>query len=114
MRARWPTRWRRSSPRRSPSCCCTPTATPTTSARWARRSRGTFREYERAATTEVDASLSPLLAGYLRRLVSRAEEAGLPAPSIMQSSGGLADVELAAAHAAVTVLSGPAGGAAGA
>jgi N-methylhydantoinase A len=75
---------------------------------------GTFREYERAATTEVDASLSPLLAGYLRRLVERAEEAGLPAPSIMQSSGGLTGLEHAAGHAAVTVLSGPAGGAGGA
>ncbi len=75
---------------------------------------GTFREYERAATTEVDAALSPLLAGYLRRLVERAEEAGLPAPSIMQSSGGLTDLEDAAGHAAVTVLSGPAGGAIGA
>ena len=39
---------------------------------------GTFREYERAATTEVDASLSPLLAGYLRRLVARAR-GGRPA-----------------------------------
>jgi N-methylhydantoinase A len=75
---------------------------------------GTFREYERAATTEVDAALSPLLARYLRRLAERAREAGLPPPAIMQSSGGLADVELAARHAAVTVLSGPAGGAAGA
>jgi N-methylhydantoinase A len=75
---------------------------------------GTFREYERAATTEVDASLSPLLAGYLGRLVERAEEAGLPAPSIMQSSGGLTGLEHAAEHAAVTVLSGPAGGAGGA
>ncbi|TML27129.1 MAG: hydantoinase/oxoprolinase family protein [Actinobacteria bacterium] len=75
---------------------------------------GTFREYERAATTEVDAALSPLLAGYLRRLVERAGEAGLPTPAIMQSTGGLAEVPLAAAHAALTVLSGPAGGAAGA
>jgi N-methylhydantoinase A len=75
---------------------------------------GTFREYERAATTEVDAALSPLLAGYLRRLVERAASGGLPEPAIMQSSGGLADVSLAAGHAALTVLSGPAGGAAGA
>jgi N-methylhydantoinase A/oxoprolinase/acetone carboxylase beta subunit len=75
---------------------------------------GTFREYERAATTEVDAALSPLLAAYLRRLLAGAEEAGLPTPAIMQSSGGLADVEVAAAHAALTVLSGPAGGAAAA
>jgi N-methylhydantoinase A len=75
---------------------------------------GTFREFERASTTEVDAALSPLLAGYLRRLVERCDEAGLPEPSIMQSSGGLIDLPAAAGHAAWTVLSGPAGGAAGA
>ncbi len=75
---------------------------------------GTFREFERAATTELDAALSPLLAAYLERLVARAREAGLPAPAVMQSSGGLADAERAGAHAALTVLSGPAGGAAGA
>jgi N-methylhydantoinase A len=75
---------------------------------------GTFREYERAATTEVDAALSPLLAAYLRRLVERADSSGLPTPSIMQSNGGLIDVAAAAGHAAWTVLSGPAGGAAGA
>src|SRR4051794_6048047 len=75
---------------------------------------GTFREFERAATTEVDAALSPLLRRYLRRLVDGARDEGLPGPSIMQSSGGLADVELAAEHAALTVLSGPAGGAAAA
>jgi len=75
---------------------------------------GTFREYERAATTEVDAALSPLLRRYLRRLLERAAEAGLPEPRIMQSSGGLASAALAARHAAFTVLSGPAGGAAAA
>jgi N-methylhydantoinase A len=75
---------------------------------------GTFREYERAATTEIDAALSPLLAGYLRRLVDSAREAHLPEPAIMQSNGGLIDLEAAAGHAAWTVLSGPAGGAAGA
>jgi N-methylhydantoinase A len=75
---------------------------------------GTFREYERAATTEVDAALSPLLARYLRRLLERAEQAALPEPQIMQSSGGLAAASLAARHAAFTVLSGPAGGAAAA
>jgi len=75
---------------------------------------GTFREYERAATTEIDAALSPLLARYLRRLLERAAENGLPEPRIMQSSGGLAAAELAARHAAFTVLSGPAGGAAAA
>lgn len=75
---------------------------------------GTFREFERAATTEVDAALSPLLAGYLDRLARRSAEEGLPRPEIMQSSGGLASLGDAAAHAAVAVLSGPAGGAAAA
>ena len=75
---------------------------------------GTFREFERAATTEIDAALSPLLASYLRSLVERAGQAGLPEPAIMQSNGGLIDVEAAAGHASWTVLSGPAGGAAGA
>ncbi len=75
---------------------------------------GTFREFERAATTEIDAALSPLLANYLRRLAERVGEANLPEPAIMQSNGGLIDVEAAAGHASWTVLSGPAGGAAGA
>lgn len=75
---------------------------------------GTFREYERAATTEVDAALTPLLGAYLRRLERRTARAGLPAPQVMQSSGGLVDAEAAAGHAALAVLSGPAGGAAAA
>lgn len=75
---------------------------------------GTFREFERAATTEVDAALSPLLRSYLRRLVERARSAGVPEPAIMQSNGGLIDAPTAASHASWTVLSGPAGGTSGA
>jgi N-methylhydantoinase A len=75
---------------------------------------GTFREYERACTTEIDAALSPLLADYLARLKHSCSERGLPSVRVMQSSGGLADATRAAAHAALTVLSGPAGGVAGA
>ncbi|MGB2712076.1 MAG: hydantoinase/oxoprolinase N-terminal domain-containing protein, partial [Conexibacter sp.] len=63
---------------------------------------GTFREFERAATTEIDAALSPLLGRYLRRLAERAASAGLPEPAIMQSNGGLVDVAAAAEHAAWT------------
>ena len=72
------------------------------------------REYERGATTEVDAALSPLLRGYLASLSSRTAQRGLPAPAVMQSSGGLTSAAAAAAHGAFTVLSGPAGGAQGA
>ena len=75
---------------------------------------GVFREYERCATTIVDAALSPLLRGYLERLTERAREAGLPEPEVMLSSGGTASAATAARHASWTVLSGPAGGAVGA
>jgi N-methylhydantoinase A len=75
---------------------------------------GTFREYERTATTVLDAALSPLLARYLRRLSDDARAERLPDPQVMQSSGGLTDVARASAHAALTVLSGPAGGVGGA
>ena len=75
---------------------------------------GTFREYERTATTVLDAALSPLLAGYLRRLRADARAASLPEAQIMQSSGGLTESAHAGAHAALTVLSGPAGGVGGA
>ena len=115
--------------RPSRSCSCIPTGTPSTSnssgevlarevpdvhVSLSHEVVGTFREYERAATTEVDAALSPLLARYLRRLAERCDEADLPEPAIMQSNGGLIDLSAAANHAAWTVLSGPAGGAAGA
>jgi N-methylhydantoinase A len=73
-----------------------------------------FREYERFATTTADAYLAPRLSAYLRRLAERAQDAGLPAPSVMQSSGGVVDLEMASRHAAACVLSGPAGGVVGA
>src|ERR1035437_204838 len=75
---------------------------------------GTFREYERTATTVLDAALSPLLEAYLLELSEDSRSLGLPEPQIMQSSGGLTDPVRAGAHAALTVLSGPAGGVGGA
>src|SRR5271166_5352999 len=75
---------------------------------------GTFREYERTATTVLDAALSPLLEAYLSRLAGDARALGLCEPQVMQSSGGLTDASRAGAHAALTVLSGPAGGVGGA
>ena len=72
---------------------------------------GVFREYERCATTIVDAALSPLLSRYLERLTERARDAGLPEPEVMLSSGGVASAGTAARHGSWTVLSGPAGGA---
>jgi N-methylhydantoinase A len=73
-----------------------------------------FREFERCSTTTIDAYLSPLLGRYLGRLGEAAAEAGLPAPLVMQSSGGVAPAAEAARAGAWSVLSGPAGGAVGA
>ncbi len=73
-----------------------------------------FREYERASTTAADAYLGPLLGRYLRALAKRCAEAGLPEPLVMRSSGGVASLEEAAAHAARALLSGPAAGVVGA
>jgi N-methylhydantoinase A len=73
-----------------------------------------FREYERASTTAADAYLGPASARYLRSLGEACAAAGLPEPLVMRSSGGVATLEEAAAHAALILVSGPAGGAVGA
>jgi N-methylhydantoinase A len=73
-----------------------------------------FREYERFATTTADAYLAPRLAGYLRSLADRTRGAQVPEPLVMQSSGGVVPIEVAARNAAGCVLSGPAGGVVGA
>jgi N-methylhydantoinase A len=73
-----------------------------------------FREYERASTTAADAYLGPMLAGYLRALSDRCSAAGLPEPLVLRSSGGVATLDEAAAHASWALLSGPAGGVVGA
>ncbi|KEZ78416.1 hydantoinase/oxoprolinase family protein [Salinisphaera hydrothermalis] len=73
-----------------------------------------FREYERFATTTANAYLSPRLNRYLDNLARHLESAGLPEPTVMQSSGGVIDIASAAANAAKCVLSGPAGGVVGA
>ncbi len=73
-----------------------------------------FREFERCSTTVVDAYLAPLLASYLESLGTAAAERGLPEPSVMRSSGGLAPASEARRSGAWSVLSGPAGGAVGA
>jgi N-methylhydantoinase A len=73
-----------------------------------------FREYERASTTAIDAYLGPGVAGYLRALAEHCAGAGLPEPLVMRSSGGVAQLDEAAAHPAVALVSGPAAGVVGA
>ena len=73
-----------------------------------------FREYERCSTTVCNSYLAPRLGAYLERLADEVKALGLPSPLVMQSSGGVAEIETAAAHAVGGLLSGPAGGVVGA
>jgi N-methylhydantoinase A len=73
-----------------------------------------IREYERTATTVCEAYVRPGVGTYVAHLASRLEAAGLPAPSVMSSSGGTAPAAVAAVNGASLALSGPAGGVAGA
>jgi len=73
-----------------------------------------FREYERASTTAIDAYVTPVVSGYLRRLNERLGEIGVPEPRVMSSNGGVKSPERVAETAVDTVMSGPAGGVVGA
>ncbi len=70
-----------------------------------------YREYERTATTVVNAYVQPLVGRYLARLAARLP--GTPI-RIMQSNGGAIGLAQAADQPARLVLSGPAGGVVGA
>ena len=74
-----------------------------------------FREYERAATTVVNAYLAPRMQQYLQQLEQRvAREHRGAGVDVMQSSGGIVSARVAAEEPVRTVLSGPAGGVVGA
>jgi len=70
-----------------------------------------YREYERGITTWLNAWIGPLVQTYLRKL-----HTGLPgtAIAVMQSSGDTMGIDEAGRHAVRMLLSGPAGGLAGA
>jgi len=70
-----------------------------------------FREFERTATTAINAAVAPVMARYLGRLQAALGSSRL---RIMQSNGGAITASTAAAEAVRTILSGPAGGMVGA
>ena len=74
-----------------------------------------IKEYERVSTTVVNAYVGPLIRTYLSHLEARLRETGYDGPVlVVLSHGGVAPAEEAIRVAAGTVLSGPAGGLAGA
>jgi N-methylhydantoinase A len=69
-----------------------------------------IQEYERTSSTVINAYLGPLIRGYLRRFETAAANRGLPAPTIMQSNGGMISIEGAVGLPAALLESGPAAG----
>ncbi|MFW9998357.1 MAG: hydantoinase/oxoprolinase family protein, partial [Candidatus Odinarchaeota archaeon] len=74
-----------------------------------------WREFERTSTTVLNASLIPVVGKYLDRMVQKASKAEIPASiMIMQSNGGVMTVADIMERPLACVMSGPAGGVAGA
>jgi N-methylhydantoinase A len=67
-----------------------------------------IREYERTATTAINAYLSPILKKYLEALEEKLSQTRV---FVEQSNGGYMPISLAKHRAVQTILSGPAGGA---
>jgi N-methylhydantoinase A len=73
------------------------------------------REYERTATTVLNAYLTPGVHGYLARMGDRLREAGhAGAISVMHSAGGVSSLDEARSRGVTLLSSGPAGGMLGA
>jgi N-methylhydantoinase A len=74
------------------------------------------REYERTSTTAMAAYVAPAMEGHVTELSERLHADGLPSGrlSVMTSSGGVHGVEALCKNPIPSLLSGPAGGVAGA
>ncbi|MBC7781001.1 MAG: hydantoinase/oxoprolinase family protein, partial [Proteobacteria bacterium] len=73
-----------------------------------------FREFERCASTLVNASLMPIMANYLDRFEAGVRALGVPrSPRVMQSNGGAVTPAAVKRLPINTFFSGPAGGAIG-
>jgi N-methylhydantoinase A len=69
----------------------------------------TIREYRRASSTAIDASLKPVMTRHLGELQERLREAGLKTPVVVvTSSGGVMDAAMVAAAPIHVIMSGPA------
>ena len=74
-----------------------------------------YREYERTSTAVLDAYIKPVLKNYLSRLTDGLGRAGFVGKTYtMNSAGGALTFDMAEAQPISTILSGPAGGVAGA
>ncbi len=70
-----------------------------------------YREYERGVTAAVNASVQPVLHGYIDRLTQELADKGYQRELlVMQGNGGTVTAGLVPDHAVNTVMSGPASG----
>ena len=73
-----------------------------------------IKEYPRTSTTVINAYVQPVVRAYVTALAARLRSLGIEAPlQLMQSNGGLASAEFAAAAPAHIIESGPAAGVVG-
>jgi N-methylhydantoinase A len=74
-----------------------------------------FREYERAMLTALNASVMPLMSGYIRRVREGLDSRGIASPfTIMKSNGGVSSAHTIAQTPIYTAMSGLAAGVLGA
>ncbi|MCH7666844.1 MAG: hydantoinase/oxoprolinase family protein [Acidobacteria bacterium] len=74
-----------------------------------------FREYERTLTACMNSYVRPKVAGYIKNLESSLEDLGVSCPvNILRSDAGLMSLSLTQEKPVYGILSGPAGGVAGA
>src|SRR5690606_16479402 len=74
-----------------------------------------FREYERTVTTVANSYVQPQVSGYVSNLAGQLRSSGVQGDlAILRSDGGLASPDVAAYNPVSLLLSGPAGGVAGA
>lgn len=73
-----------------------------------------YREFERTSTAAANAFVGPVVSDYLQRLEARLLEIGATGNlTVMQSNGGVCDVEKASVQCVQMLESGPAGGVVG-
>ena len=74
-----------------------------------------FREYERTETAVINSYIKPTVSSYLTRFTERLAVQGVEAPvNLLRSDGGMMTIGDAAERPVYAILSGPAGGVAGA
>ena len=74
-----------------------------------------FREYERTETAVINSYIKPTVSSYLTRFTERLAAQDVEAPvNLLRSDGGMMTIDDAAERPVYAILSGPAGGVAGA